>query len=36
MILGMLRDRDEEGLRRNTTFTNEEIRFLLTEAHAGE
>jgi len=34
MILGMLRDGDEEGLRRNTTFTNEEIRFLLTEAKA--
>jgi DNA-binding MarR family transcriptional regulator len=36
MVLGMLRDRDEEGLRRNTTFTNEEIRFLLTEAKAKE
>jgi DNA-binding MarR family transcriptional regulator len=32
MILTMLREGDEEGLRRNTTFTNEEIRFLLTEA----
>ncbi|MEM4262590.1 MAG: NB-ARC domain-containing protein [Thermoplasmata archaeon] len=32
MILTMLRDGDEEGLRKNTTFTNEEIRFLLTEA----
>lgn len=32
MILGMLRDGDEDGLRRNTTFTNEEIRFLLVEA----
>ena len=34
MVLGMLREGDEEGLRRNTTFTNEEIRFLLTEARA--
>ena len=34
MILRMLRDRDEEGLRKNTTFTNEEIRFLLTESSA--
>jgi len=32
MVLGMLREGDEEGLRKNTTFTNEEIRFLLTEA----
>jgi hypothetical protein len=36
MILDMLREGDEEGLRRNTTFTNEEIRFLLTEAKAKE
>jgi len=34
MVLNMLREGDEEGLRRNTTFTNEEIRFLLTEARA--
>ncbi|MDH4122843.1 MAG: helix-turn-helix domain-containing protein [Thermoplasmata archaeon] len=34
MILTMLRDKDEEGLRRNSTFTNEEIRFLLTESVA--
>ena len=32
MILTMLRERDEDGLRKNTTFTNEEIRFLLVEA----
>lgn len=32
MILTMLREGDIDGLRRNTTFTNEEIRFLLTEA----
>lgn len=36
MILHMLRQRDEEGLRKNTTFTNEEIRFLLTESAAKE
>ena len=36
MILTMLRDRDEDGLRRNTTFTNEEIRFLLVEATTKE
>jgi len=36
MILGMLRDGDEAGLRRDTTFTNEEIRFLMTEAKAGK
>jgi len=34
MILKMLRERDEEGLRDNTTFTNEEIRFLLIESSA--
>lgn len=34
MILRMLREGDEEGLRKNTTFTNEEIRFLLTESTA--
>ena len=34
MILRMLRERDEDGLRKNTTFTNEEIRFLLTESAA--
>ncbi len=33
-ILTMLRDRDVAGLRRDTTFTNEEIRFLLVEAAA--
>lgn len=32
MVLSMLRERDEEGLKRNTTFTNEEIRFLLIES----
>lgn len=32
MVLEMLREDDEDGLRRNTTFTNEEIRFLLIEA----
>jgi len=32
MILTMLREGNEDGLRRNTTLTNEEIRFLLTEA----
>jgi hypothetical protein len=36
MILTMLRDGDEDGLRRNTTFTNEEIRFLLVEATVKE
>jgi len=36
MVLTMLRDRNEKGLRRRTTFTNEEIRFLLFEAAAKE
>jgi DNA-binding MarR family transcriptional regulator len=36
MILGMLRDGDETSLRRDTTFTNEEIRFLMTEAKTGK
>lgn len=36
MILKMLREKDDKGLSRNTTFTNEEIRFLIIESSIEE